>query len=204
MNNTPSSYLNRYVLITGKYAGTRSSIGLRRLVSSSARFETHGVSTIRGVASKETKSGTEIQTRTYAHGEDVVIPSDEEIVNVEYDRTMAVTRVTTSRSYDEKRTADERAAREGPPATPTYPQPAGAVPEPPAAPSTSFTWGSIDTTKVQNMDDLKRLPPTIAEQEAEKKLDPDEAAKKDLPAEAAKDATEIASEEQAEANKKSQ
>src|SRR4051812_36924282 len=71
--------------------------------------ETHRVSTITEVASKDSNSGTEIRTQTFAHAEDVVIPSDEEVINVEYDRQMGVTRVTTSRAYDADRTAKERA-----------------------------------------------------------------------------------------------
>lgn len=149
-------------------------------------------------------SGTQIQVRTFTHAEDAVIPADEEIVSVEYDRTMSVTRVTTSRPYDAERSAKEREeATGGSVATPTYPQPAGAVPEGASPPSTSYSWGSIDNTKVQNLEDLKSLPPTIAEQEAAGKPSPEEAAKKDLPVEAAKDETEIATEKQAEANAES-
>jgi hypothetical protein len=123
------------------------------------------VSIIQGVASKDSNSGTEIRTQTFAHAEDVVIPSDEEVINVEYDRQMGVTRVTTSRAYDADRTAKERADRATPPAT-VYPQPAGAVPAPPEPPVTAFAWGSIDTSKVQNQATVAGLAPTIAAQEA--------------------------------------
>lgn len=134
------------------------------------------------------KSGTEVRTLTFSANDDVVIPKDEEILNVEHDRQMGVTRVTTKRDYDEKRSADERAAREGPPATPTYPQPAGGIEAPAVDPSTSYVWGTLDTTKVQNVEAVKQAGPTIAEQESA-----------GMPQEA-KDETEVATELQTDAN----
>lgn len=137
-----------------------------------------GVSTIKGMA----KKGTEIRVLTFTPNEDSVVPEGWDILSVDHDRQMAVTRVTVSRPYDEERSAKEKQEAVGPPAAPTYPQPAGAVPAPPTDPSTSYTWGSLDVTKVQNIEDVKRVGPTIAEQEAA-----------GLPQEE-KDATEVASE----------
>lgn len=142
-------------------------------------------------SSTDVKSGTEVKTYTFTPSDDAVVPTDEEIVSVDHDRTMGVTRITTKRAYDAERSAEERAAREGPAATPTYPQPAGAVATPPAEPSTSYVWGTLDTTKVQNLEEVKRQGPTIAEQEAAGK--PQEE----------KDATEVASEVQTAANEQS-
>lgn len=158
------------------------------------------VSTIKSMASKE---GTEVKVFTYNHSEDAVVPDGWTIESVDHDRQMAVTRVTATRPYDRKRSEKEREEAAGPPATPTYPQPAGAVPEGETPPSNNFAWGSIDTTKVQNLEDLKRLTPTIAAQEAAGKLSPEDAEKKDVPQEAAKDTTEVATEKQSEANAES-
>jgi len=116
-------------------------------------------------ASKD--NGTEVRVHSFSANEDAVVPSDEEIVSVEHDRQMGITRVVTKRSYDAERSAKEKADAAGPPATPTYPQTAGAVNAPPEPPVTSFAWGSIDTSKVQNAPTVAAMPPTIAAQEAD-------------------------------------
>lgn len=128
------------------------------------------------------KQGTEIRVLTFAPNEDAVVPDGWDILSVDHDRQMAVTRVTVSRPYDKARNDKERADAVGPPAAPSYPQPAGAVPAPPTDPSTSYPWGTLDVTKVQNVEEVKKAGPTIAEQEAA-----------GMPQEA-KDATEVASE----------
>lgn len=128
------------------------------------------------------KSGTQIQVRTYTANEDIVVPDGESIVSVDHDRTMAVTRVVTSRPYDPEQAQADRDAAAGPAASPTYPQPTGGLPERAPDPSTSYEWGTIDVTKVQNVEAVKNAGPTIAEQEAASKP------------QAEKDQTEVASE----------
>lgn len=127
------------------------------------------------MASKK-NSGTEVRVLTYGASEDAIVPSGWDIVSVEHDRSMAVTRVVVSRPYDEDALAKEKEEAAGDAATATYPQPAGAAPAPATdltAPPTSYTWGTLDTTKVQNLPDLERVGPPLAVQEAAGK--PDEA-----------------------------
>lgn len=145
------------------------------------------VSIIQSMSKSTKNQGTEIKTLTFTPNEDAVVPDGWDILSVDHDRQMAVTRVTVSRPYSKEQSDAEKAELAGPAATPTYPQTAGAVPTPPVDPSTSYTWGTLDTTKVQNVEDVKRVGPTIAEQEAAGK--PQEE----------KDATEVASELNADA-----
>lgn len=158
------------------------------------------LSIIESMASKDSKSkssgtssndGTQVLVHTFTANEDAVIPNDEEIVHVEHDRQMAVTRVVTKRTYDAKQAQADRDAASGPTATPTYPQTAGGVPEPASDPSTSYPWGTLDTTKVQNLEEVEKAGPTIAERESAGK--PQEN----------KDETEVATEIQAAANEES-
>lgn len=168
----------------------RETDPLKRVSEAKLPRETLSVSMIEGMAKRDS-TGTEIQVLTFTPNEDAVVPDGWEILSVDHDRQMAVTRVTVKRPYDKERSDRERGERAGAPVSPTYPQTAGAVPEPPAPPSTSYAWGSIDTTKVQNIEDVKRLGPTIAEQEAA-----------GMPQEA-KDQTEVATEIQSDAVDKS-
>jgi hypothetical protein len=140
------------------------------------------VSIIQPMAKKDSNAGTQIQVRTYTANEDIVVPDDESIVSVDHDRSMAVTRVVTSRPYDAEQAQADRDAAAGPSASPTYPQPTGGVPERASDPSTSYEWGTLDVTKVQNVEAVKNAGPTIAEKEAAGK------------AQAEKDQTEVASE----------
>ena len=117
------------------------------------------VSNIQSMATarKSKSEGTQILVHTFANNEDAVIPDGEEIVSVEYDRTMAVTRVTTSRPYDSEQAQAERDAAAGPGATPAYPQAAGAVSAPTAPPNTSYPWGSFDHTKAAHVEEAAAL-----------------------------------------------
>lgn len=129
------------------------------------------------MASKK-DSGTEVRVLTFGASEDAIVPSGWDIVSVEHDRSMAVTRVVVSRPHDPDAAAKEKeeAAADSATATPSYPQASGAAPAPDTdltAPPTSYTWGTLDTTKVQNLPDLDRVGPPLAVQEAAGK--PDEA-----------------------------
>lgn len=115
---------------------------------------------------KKDSAGTEVRVFTYTHSEDAVVPDGWDIVTIDHDRQMAVTRVTATRPYDAKRSQEEKDAAAGGPATPSYPQTAGAAPAPAEPPVTSFAWGSIDTSKVQNQETVAQLPASIAAQEA--------------------------------------
>lgn len=151
-------------------------------------------SIIQSMASKSSKEGTQVKVFTYAANEDAVVPDGWEIVSVEHDRSMAVTRVVAQRPYDKSQADEEREENAPAPASPSYPQTPGAVPvlnTDLTAPPTSYTWGSIDTTKVQNLPDLDKLPPPIAVQEAALKQNEE------------KDATEVTGEVQAAANEES-
>lgn len=104
-------------------------------------------------------SGTELKTFSFIASEDAVVPDGWEIVSVNHDRLQGTTNVVAKRPYDKERAAKERAEVAGDSAvTPTYPQTAGAVNAPAQPPVTSFPWGSIDTSKVQNIDTIKQLP----------------------------------------------
>jgi hypothetical protein len=106
-------------------------------------------------------SGTEVRVFSFAANEDAVVPDGWEIVSVEYDRQMGLTRVVAKQPYDEQAAEERRAAAAGPAATPTYPQTAGAVTPAAEPPNNSFPWGTIDTTKVQNLETVKSIPNTL-------------------------------------------
>lgn len=111
------------------------------------------------MASENTSANSnELITRSYPAGESIVIPADEEIVNVSHDRTAGLTTVVTKAAYSEDRAREREEAAAGGVATPQYPQPAGAVSAPAAPPNNHFPWGSIDTTKVQNLEAVKNIP----------------------------------------------
>lgn len=120
-------------------------------------------SIIQSVAKKadSTPNGIEVRVFTFAANEDAVVPDGWEIVSVDHDRQMAVTRVVAKQPYDEEAARERREAAAGAGVTPTYPQVAGAVTPAAEPPNNSFPWGTIDTTKVQNLEAVKSIPNTM-------------------------------------------